>query len=250
MQEPKPQEHFISRMVRKVVDTVLPPRCPVSGEPVEKQGMLAPETWRALEFITEPYCECCGLPFEFEVTPGALCASCLEDLPVFSMARAAVRYNETSRTLILGFKHGDKLYAVKTLTPMLQQAGAAFLETADYLVPVPLHYWRLVRRRYNQAALMARDLEKSCGVPCLSDALRRVRATPSQGHKKAGDRKKNVRGAFALNPRYRERIQGKSIVLVDDVLTTGATVNECAKALLEAGAGAVNVLAVAKTVKS
>lgn len=241
------QIHTVFSTLRWLVNTVLPPRCPVSGDTVEKQGMLSADTWKALEFIAAPYCECCGVPFEFGAETGTHCGACMEHPPVFKAARAALKYNDTSRDLVLGFKHGDRLYAVKTFTPLLKQAGAEMLAGADYLVPVPLHFWRLVRRRYNQAALIAKDLGKDCGIPVLASALKRVRATPSQGHLKAQDRRKNVKGAFAV--KSARSIQGKRIVLIDDVMTTGSTAEECAEALLKAGAAEVCVLAVARALR-
>lgn len=249
MQVVRHQVYFILRGLQKIVDTVLPPRCPVSGDIVEKQGMLSPESWKALEFIVDPYCSQCGVPFEFGAEEGIICGQCIEHPPVFTAARAALKYNDTSRDLVLGFKHADKLYAVRTFTPMLQQAGAGFLGEADMLVPVPLHFWRILKRRYNQAALIAADLGKETMILVIPDILQRIRATPPQGHKKAKDRRKNVKGAFRVSPRHLRELQGKRIVLIDDVLTTGSTVNECAKVLLEAGASSVHVLAVAKTVR-
>lgn len=245
----KPQADFLIRTLLRAVDTVLPPRCPVSGDIVEKQGMLSPQSWSALEFIIDPLCALCGVPFTYAASPGERCLECKEHPPLYTTARAALKYNDASRSLVLGFKHADKLFAVRTITPLLQKAGMEFLEETDILVPVPLHYWRILKRRYNQAAVMARDLGNVTNIPVLPNALRRIRATPSQGHKKAGDRRENVRGAFAINPQHRTRIDGRRVVLVDDVLTTGATADECADTLLKAGAASVHVLAVARALK-
>lgn len=211
--------------------------------------MLSPASWKKLEFIADPYCTCCGTPFDFEVEKETICGQCLEHPPAFTAARAALKYNDTSRDLVLGFKHADKLYAVKTFTPMLRQAGAGFLAEADVIVPVPLHFWRLVRRRYNQAGLIAQDLGKEAGIPVIPDALQRIRATPPQGHMKAKDRRRNVKGAFACNPKHAKTLAGRHVVLIDDVLTTGSTANECTKVLFEMGAESVHVLAVARAVR-
>lgn len=243
------QADSLARLINRIVNTVVPPRCPVSGDIVEKQGMLSSGAWKDMEFIADPCCALCGQPFQYAAEVGDICGECRERPPVYTSARAALKYNDASRALVLGFKHADKLFAVKTITPFLQKAGAAFLDEADLLVPVPLHYTRLVRRRYNQAAVMAQDLSKHTGIAVIPDALKRTRATPSQGHRKAGDRRGNVKGAFAVNKRHLARIRDKTIILIDDVLTTGATADECAGTLLEAGAKAVYVLAIARAVK-
>jgi ComF family protein len=234
----------------QAVDVVLPPRCVVTGDIVERQGMIASAAWAGLDFIASPMCDACGRPFEFDVGPGTQCGECIDDRPDYATARAALKYNDTSRDLILGFKHADKTHSVLAFMPWLRRAGAEMIEAADYLVPVPLHRWRFIKRRYNQSAIIAYALSKETMLPCLPDALARTRATPSQGHLKAHERHKNVRRAFALNPKYKKQIVGKTIVLVDDVYTTGATVKECAKVLLNSGAGAVHVLTLARVTRT
>ncbi len=238
-----------SSLLKQAVDIVLPPRCVVTGDMVERQGMMAPQAWAALDFIAAPFCGSCGIAFEFEVEDKTLCAECLVDMPPYKTARAALKYNDRSRDLILGFKHADKIHAVKAFIPWLKLAGEGMLGQADYLVPVPLHRWRLLSRRYNQAAVIAYALAKNTGLECLPDALARTRATTSQGHLTIKERQKNVRRAFAFNPRYQDQLKGKTIVLIDDVYTTGSTVRECTKVLLKAGAKAVHVLTLARVVK-
>lgn len=237
---------FVLQNTLAAIDVILPPRCVVSGDLVDRQGMISPSGWRKLDFISAPFCKCCGYPFDYDVGDESLCASCLQDTPVFTSARAALRYEEGSRDLILGFKHGDKTHAVRSFVPWLMRAGQTMLEEADYLVPVPLHRSRLLRRRYNQAALMAFALSRECGTPCLPMGLGRVRATTSQGHLHADERAKNVRKAFSVPNNVRARLQEKKIILIDDVFTTGATVSECTKALLGAGAHEVHVLTLAR----
>lgn len=212
--------------------------------------MMAPSVWAELDFIAAPFCVVCGFPFDFEIEKGACCASCLESRPPFESARAAVKYNDASRRLVLGFKHGDQMHMARTFIPWLKAAGAQMLPEADYIMPVPLHRLRLFRRRYNQSAVIARDLARQSDISALLDALLRTRATPPQGRLSAKDRHKNVKSAFVVNPAHVAKIQGKTIVLIDDVYTTGATVKECTKALLGAGAHKVHVLCVARVVKS
>lgn len=212
--------------------------------------MLAPEAWASLSFIADPLCKRCGIPFSFEAGPDSVCGSCLADSPPFSAARAAIVYNDASRDFILKFKHADRMESVHSFLPWLLRAGGELLENADILVPVPLHRFRLLKRRYNQSALIALALARASGMACMPDALVRVRSTPGQGHLNFGERQKNVRKAFKPNARHAEKIKGARILLVDDVLTTGATVSECAKTLLRSGAARVDVLALARVVKS
>ena len=231
------------------LDAVLPPRCIVSGQMVERQGQVAPDVWAGLDFIADPLCMTCGFPFDFEVEGEgeACCAACLALEPPYDTARAALKYGETSRDIILGFKHADKTHAVAAFVPWLKRAGREMLAEADIIAPVPLHYWRMIARRYNQSAIIAGALSDEVEKPAVMDLLRRIRATPTQGHLSAKQRFRNVRRAFALNRKH--DVKGKVIVLVDDVYTTGATVRECAKVLKKGGAGKVHVLTLARVVK-
>lgn len=243
---------YAKKAIESGVDLVLPPRCLVSGEMVDKQGMLSASAWRGLSFIAEPYCSCCGQVFIFDDNDKSsdeddtLCLYCLDNPPPYNTVRAALIYNDVSRGLILGFKHGDRTQMVRSFTPWMQKAGREMLEVADYIVPVPLHAQRLMARRYNQAALMAQDLSKASGVKHLPVALQRTRATPSQGYMNFSDRKKNVKKAFSVHPKYVSFVKDKRIILVDDVYTTGSTVRECARTLKENGAKEVHVLTLAR----
>jgi ComF family protein len=230
----------------RVVDTLLPARCPVSGDLVEEQGMLSPQIWRDIDFIADPYCDHCGIPFEYEVENTSHCASCLAHPPPFKSARSAVFYNDASRNIILGFKHADKTLLVKVMTPWLQVAAKDMLKTADIIVPVPLHPFRLLMRRYNQAALLASALSQASKTPYSPNVLHRRKNTRSQGHLKSKDRYDNVKSAFHVPLKRRNDIKDKTVILIDDVFTTGATVKECTKTLLKAGAKDVHILTVAR----
>lgn len=234
------------------VDLVLPPRCPVSGDLVERQGMVSAAAWKEMSFISAPLCACCGLPFEITLAAGAetLCGACLADPPPFRMARAALRYDGAGRELVLAFKHGDKTHAAGAFLPWLVRAGAPFLKEADALVPVPLHPLRLLRRRYNQSCIMSIYMARETGLPVWTGALHRHRATASQGKMNVRQRADNVRSAFSVQEDRRRVIRGSRLVLVDDVYTTGATARACASALLKAGAERVDVLTLARVVRS
>lgn len=245
------------RSLQRLFDLILPPRCLACGELVERQGVLCAPCWAAITFVAEPLCRHCGLPFAFDAEGGApdaageghACGACLAEPPAFGRARAVMRYDDASRPLLLGFKHADRTEAAPPFAAWMARSGAALLAEAELVAPVPLHWRRLLARRYNQAALLARPLAEHAGVPAVPDLLLRRRATPSQGRLSRAERRRNVTGAFAVNPRRAEALQGRRLLLVDDVMTTGATVSACARAALRAGAAAVDVLVLARAVR-
>ncbi len=218
------------------------------GEPVDVQGHLCLDCFRLSGFITEPCCVRCGVPFASAAQggPDQLCPPCRDTPPVFERARAALRYDGLARRLLLPFKHADRIEMAWTLVPHMARAGSALLRQAEVLVPVPLHRRRLFLRRYNQAALLARGLARAARKPVLVDALVRTRATVSMGAKSAAERTEEIAGAFAVRASRVNRVAGRRVLLIDDVMTSGATANACALALLAAGAAAVDVLVAAR----
>ncbi|MBV8166898.1 MAG: ComF family protein [Alphaproteobacteria bacterium] len=225
-----------------VLDTLLPPRCLVCGVMVEVDGLLCPTCWSQLSFIAPPLCDSCGLPFGFQVAARTRCAGCLADPPPFARARSVMVYDDASKRLILGFKHADRTEAAPTFGRWLVRAGADLAAEADLIVPVPLHRWRLLLRRYNQAGLLAQALGRTVQRPVVPDALVRRRRTPTQGGLGRTGRRRNVAGAFAVRPGRVALVEGRRVLLIDDVHTTGATLGECARVLRRAGASAVDVL--------
>lgn len=226
----------------------LPPSCVSCGEPVIVQGQLCVDCFRLTGFITEPCCARCGVPFASAAQggPDRLCPSCRDVAPAFERARAALRYDAQARRLLLPFKHADRTEIARTLVPHMARAGAVLLRQADVLVPVPLHRRRLFLRRYNQAAILAHGLARMVRKPTVPDALVRRRATASLGAKSAAERASEVADAFAVRAARVVRLAGRRVLLIDDVMTSGATANACALALLAAGAAAVDVLVAAR----
>jgi ComF family protein len=212
--------------------------------------MVSPAAWRDLNFIAAPFCVSCGFPFDFAPLEvggnNALCAGCLKDPPPFTAARAVLRYDDASRGMILAFKHGDQTHIAPLLAGWMANVGEDFLTKANFIVPVPLHRLRLLKRRYNQAALLAQILAAKAHKHYAPDILQRVRATPPQGHLSAKQRAENVEAAIKVTPKKAKDILGKDVLLIDDVYTTGATIKECAKVLKRAGAGAVYALTIAR----
>ena len=230
---------------RTVLDLALPRLCAVCREPVEGQG-LCPACWSKLSFITRPYCERLGIPFVYDPGPGILSMEAIADPPAYHRARAAVRFNDISRALVHALKYGDRLDLAPMMGRWLGQAGRELLDDADALVPVPLHWRRRWARRFNQSAILAAAVSTASGVPIAAGALTRVKFTAQQVGLSRAERAANVQGAFRVPPAGKAEVAGRRLVLVDDVLTSGATVEGCAKALLRAGARSVDVLVFAR----
>ena len=205
---------------------------------------LTAASWSRIHFLDGPVCDGCGAPFEYDL--GARCAACLGKPRAFDAARAACLYDEVSRDPILKLKHADRLDLSPLFARWLSRAARELIDEADAIAPVPLHRGRLLRRRYNQAAEIARPLGRLSGVPYLPDALVRRRATETQGGKSGSGRRRNVAGAFEVPAGRAAQVAGKRILLIDDVMTTGATAEGCARALKAAGAVRVDVAVVAR----
>ena len=235
---------------RGALDFIFPPLCAACRAPVAKAHNLCARCWGRIAFLSEPLCAVCGFPFEFDVGPETLCAACRQRLPAFDRARSLMRYDDASRDPILSFKRGDRLDLVPAFARWVLAAGWELIEKADVVVPVPLHRWRLWQRRYNQSALIARSLGKLAGKPVDCFALVRTRATASQGDMpSAAARRRNVQGAFRVVPERAGSIREKSVLLVDDVFTTGSTIEACWRTLKRAGAARVFVLTLARVVR-
>jgi ComF family protein len=239
---------MIANAAKAVLDLLFPPHCIGCRAQVAEEGFCA-SCWSQITFLDGPGCACCGLPFPVALEGENFCAACLTKPPAFDSARAIFTYDEKSRGAVLALKHADRLDLVPGFARWLARSGRAVLEGSDVVIPVPLHPWRLWRRRYNQSAELARRLARDWKLAYAPSALVRSRPTPSQGAMaSARARRRNVLGAFKVpDP---DLIAGKRILLLDDVLTTGATVQACCRALKRAGASHVHVLALARVVKA
>lgn len=233
-------------MFAALLDFLFPPQCLLCRDEVGKEGSLCSACWGRIRFISAPFCARCGLAFEYSAGEDALCGDCLQAPPPFAAARAVFRYDEHSRALVTGLKYADQTHLARRLGPWLAHAGADLVPKSQLIVPVPLHYWRFVGRRYNQSALLAYALARHCGLPVLPDGLSRIRATRPQASLTRAQRQTNVKGAFSVTRRQAEKLAGKAVLLVDDVQTTSATIQECSRALLQGGAAEVRVLTLAR----
>ena len=238
----------VRALCRAGLDVALPPLCPSCRAPLAKGPGLCADCWSKLSLIDPPYCARLGIPFTYDPGAGLLSMEAIAHPPAYDRARAAVRYDDIARNLVHGFKYSDRLDLAPMMGQWMARAGRELLTDADALVPVPLHWRRLWGRRFNQSATLAKVISGSCGVPIVSDALKRVRATPQQVGLSKAQRADNVQGAFRVSPEKSAGVAGRRLVLVDDVLTSGATVDTCARALLRAGAAHVDVLVFARVV--
>ena len=211
-----------------LIDRLLPPGCYLCDELIGPEGLLCATCWAELTFLSAPQCRCCGMPFELDVGE-AVCARCLRHPQAFDQARAALLYDDASRPLLLRFKHGDRTEAART-----------------YGAWLALHWRRLLKRRYNQSALIGQAVARRLDLPYRPALLQRRRATASQGHLSRDQRQRNLRGAFRVPARHKPALRGAWIFLIDDVLTSGATANACARALKRAGARRVDLITLAR----
>ncbi len=240
--------HSFRTGLRGLIGIVYPPTCIACQAATGDAQALCPACWRGIGFIERPYCERLGTPFPVDLGAGLLSPAAIADPPVFARARAVCRFDGTARELVHRLKYGDRVELSLTLGRMMAQAGRELAADADLVLSVPLHRTRLWRRRFNQATALARVVSRETGLPLATTLLTRIRRTRQQVGLTRTQRADNLQGAFHVSTAMRGLVEGRRILLVDDVLTTGATVNAASRALLRAGASAVDVLTFARVV--
>ncbi|MEH6725605.1 MAG: ComF family protein [Hyphomicrobiales bacterium] len=246
----KPLPIKLSRITRIAgrfaLDLAIPPACLSCDDRVLETGALCPSCWQQLRFIAKPCCAVLGTPFAFDLGPGIVSAQAIASPPPYEMARAAVLYDEVARKLVARLKYEDRPELARVLGRWMaraaRDAGGDFLTGNPVIVPVPLHRWRLLRRRYNQAALLAREVSDRLALDFQPLALDRIRKTDQQVGLSRRERADNVRGAFRATNGGAMQMSGRPVLLIDDVLTTGATLEAATRACLRAGAAKVRVL--------
>ena len=229
------------RTGKQVLDWVYPPESGFSTN--------AKDPWANVQFLDDPCCAQCGFPFEYDLGEMVLCARCSAKPPKTDKIRAALRYDDASRSRILRFKHGGRREYLSVFTTHMHRAGREIWPASDAIIPVPLHPTRLIKRRFNQAAILAQSLSKRTGLPVNTNILMRHRKTESQGLQTSKGRFRNVRGAFSVPETMRDDVKGLNFVIIDDVYTTGATLDACTAALKHAGAAHIYAVTLARVVR-
>lgn len=238
----------LSVVATQALHVLFPPRCIGCGAPVGTDFGLCGDCWRETGFITGLACDCCGAPLPGE-DETAICDECLRTPRPWKRGRAAIRYAGTGRSLVLAFKHGDRLDLARPFGTWLARAVEPIIEDGMVVAPIPLHRLRLLKRRYNQSALLARQVARATHIPHIPDLFQRIRATPSQEGRDRDARFENLTGALRVNPRRAAAIAGRPVLIVDDVLTSGATLGAATLAAQEAGASHVHVAALARVAR-
>ncbi|UVF20145.1 ComF family protein [Microvirga terrae] len=226
-----------------------PPTCIACQAATGEPHALCAGCWSQIRFIERPFCERLGTPFAVDLGQPLISPAAMADPPVFGRARAVAEYDGAASLLVHRLKYNDRLELARALGGMMVRAGAELLDEADVIVPVPLHRWRLWRRRFNQAMALAQAVSAQCSVPCDPFLLTRVKHTRRQVGLTKAQRQENLQGAFRVSPEAKARLKGRRVLLVDDVLTTGATANAASRALLRGGAVCVDILAFARVVQ-
>ena len=235
----------LPQFLASMVDFVIPPACPVCRNLVGGTDGVCAACWRDLEFITPLICHRTGVPLAEDPGPEGAGLAAMINPPPYHRARAPLKYTGIGVQLIRRMKYSDQSELVAMLAPLILRAATLLFSTADLLVPVPMHRWRLARRRFNQSAELARALSRLTGVPMQVDMLERHRATAQQVGLTRAVRRTNLRGAFRVRDATKAQLAGRHVLLVDDVLTTGATAEACTRTLLRAGAGTVDIVTLA-----
>jgi len=225
-----------------LADLLVPLTCHGCGAPVGAPGGMCPACWAGLDLVAGPVCDVYGTPMAHNAGPGAVSPRAVEHPPGWHRARGAAVFNRASQALVHALKYRDRHEVAATMARMMVHAGGELLADADLVAPVPLHRWRLWTRRYNQSALLAAEVAKLAGIELVPDLLTRVRNTRSQVGLGQSERNRNVKDAFSLSVAHAGLLAGRRVVLVDDVMTSGATAGECARALGRAGAARVDLV--------
>lgn len=236
-------------LLAQSLNLLFPPQCGLCRELIDENGGICSNCWQELNFITAPFCKICGYPYEFDMGESAQCAACMANPPEYNGHRSVFHFDDGSKRLVHDLKYHDKPLMLDSFAKWLAQAAPDWLDLPDVmLVPVPIHRFRLLKRKYNQSALLVKALAEYTQSDVGYDILQRVKNRPPQASLSRQKRLKNLAGAFRVNPKRKELIKARPIILIDDVMTTGTTINACAKILHKAGSGRVFSITLARTV--
>ena len=234
---------------KKILEIIFPSHCLYCHKIISAEGLFCNDCWQKLQFITEPKCNICCNPFEFAVSQNMTCSKCISEPPPFDKAIVVFRYNDIIKKIIGDFKYRDSTHLAKKVARFLFNSARSEINDADYIIAVPLHKKRLRHRKFNQSVMLCHAmLPKVSKSKLRTDFLLRIKNTTTQVALRKKQRERNLKSAFVLNPKYLNDVKGKKILRIDDVMTTGATITNCAKILKKSGAKNVTVLTIAKTV--
>lgn len=244
---------FFKNFLNKIVNFIFPAQCVICKTFIENNDGICFECLNKIDFITDPKCDYCGYPFEIMYIDNNMkkkkfiCPNCIKSKPKFHKCVSVVKYNDAAKKIILPFKHADKTNFAKIMGRMMSATISPFIKEVDFIMPVPIHLKRMLKRKYNQSSLLANEISANTKKPVLYNVLYRREFRQSQGHLSEKERKYNVQGAFGV--KHSDKIKGKNILIVDDVFTTGATISECAEVLRKNGAGKIFVVTFARVVR-
>jgi ComF family protein len=240
----------LRRLAGRALDLVYPATCLVCERPLADANTVCAKCFSELLPITAPFCPVLGLPFEADPGPGSVSPEAIADPPPFRRARAAVVYNDPASRIVSRLKYADRPELAGFCASLMVQAGMDYWADRPVLIPVPLHLSRFVERRYNQSAELARHVARRIGTVCGADLVRRARRTRQQVGLSATARERNVAGAFSAHAAILDRLAGRSVVLIDDVYTTGSTLKALTRCLQRAGVRDIDVLSFARVVSN
>jgi len=232
-------------MWKRLINLIFPARC-IACESYNTQADLCSPCWSQLTFITRPYCNLCSLPFAYEDEADSICGHCIKQKPQYDQAISILKYDDDSQKLIHKFKYRDQLHILNYLVNLMSNIGKDIIQEADIIIPVAMYKYKLLKRGYNQAALLAMKIASKNKILYLPQVLIKKKNSPAQAGLKKEERIKNIKNTFELNAKFIKRIQGKKILLIDDVITTGSTIDECCKILSKANPSKILVLTLAK----
>jgi ComF family protein len=234
-------------MWKNLINLIFPTRC-VACESYNTQADICSDCWSKLTFITKPYCNLCSLPFAYEDDQDTICGHCIKQKPQYDKAIAILKYNPDSQKLIHSFKYRDQLHILNYLVNLMSNIGKDIIQEADIIIPVAMYKYKLLKRGYNQAALLAMKIASKNKIPYLPQVLIKKKNSIAQIGLTKEQRIKNIKNTFELNSKFIKQVQGKRILLIDDVITTGSTINECCKILRKASPSKIFVLTLAKRI--
>lgn len=242
------RRRYMVNILDKLQDVIFPTKCPICFSIINPEGQFCFECWGNIYFISDPSCQRCDYPFEFDIGADSLCASCIEQEHYFNRAISVMKYGDASKRIIHKLKYADKIHIAKNIASLmyskLNKEGIA----ADFIVPVPMHRKKIRKRLYNQSALIANHLSRISNIPILANALKKIKHHSPQTGLRRELRKSNIKNTFSINREYVSDIHNKALLLVDDVYTTGATVDECSRILKQSYCSEVNVITLTRVI--